>query len=252
MAATDSSYSRFFPMKTLTCAVVLVSLLIGGIAQAQFTSSVVYGGTMPEYLHRLDLFENYGNKEKLIDAEKQLVKFSHGHKDGTLSERVFKLDIVGASDDIVEFHVTFQRDEEIETDNTSVEIDFDEAVISFIGFPLPKSHPLAKRWGHRLTFNFDGRDQDEKSDERSPVRFSFEHDTEELKRIDIMSIYKTAEGFVGKMKPMEPEKPWDVKSMSLKKRLKLVDELLEKHGIPEQQTSDVLETEDPDYPQLDP
>lgn len=237
-------------MKTLTCAVVLVSLLIGGIAQAQFTSSVVYGGTMPEYLHRLDLFENYGNKEKLIDAEKQLVKFSHRHKDGTLTERVFKLDIVGPTEDIVEFHVTFQREED--EDNSSVEIDFDEAVISFIGFPLPKSHPLAKRWGHRLTFNFDGRDQDVQTGERSPVRFSFDHDTEQLKRIDIMSIYETAEGFVGKMKPMEPEKPWDVKSMSLKNRLKLVDELLEKHGIPEQQTSDVLETEDPDYPQRDP
>ena len=212
----------------------------------------MYGGIIPEYLHRLDLFESYGNKEKLVDAEKQLVKFSHEHKDGTLSERVFKLDIVGPTEDIVEFHLTFQREEDVEEDDSRVEIDFDEAVISFIGFPLPKSHPLARRWGHRLTYNFDGRDQDEQTKVRSPVRFSFEHDTEELKRIDIMSIYKTAEGFVGKIKPIEPEKSWDVKSMSLRKRLKLVNELLEKHGIPAPQTSDVLETEEHEYPITDP
>ncbi|MXZ54784.1 MAG: hypothetical protein F4227_08500 [Gammaproteobacteria bacterium] len=231
-------------MKTLTYTTVLVLLLLGGVAHAQFTSSVVYSGTMPEYLHRLDLFENYGNKEKLIDAEEHLVKFSHEHKDGTLTERVFKLDIVGPTEDIIEFHVTFQREEDLEDDDSSVAIDFDEAVISFIGFPLPRSHPLARRWGHRLTYNFDARDQDDQTKVRSPVRFSFEHDTEELKRIDIMSIYQTAEGFVGKIKPIEPEESWDVKSMSLRKRLKLVNELLEKHGIPAPQTSDVLETEE--------
>lgn len=246
--ATDPSYLRFFPTKTLTCAVVLVLLLIGGVAHAQFTSSVVYGGTMPEYLHRLDLFENYGNKEKLIDAKEHLVKFSHEHKDGTLTERVFKLDIIGPKEDIVEFRVTFQREEDVEEDDSSVEIDFEEAVISFIGFPLPKSHPLAKRWGHRLTFNFDGRDQNVQTKVRSPVRFSIEQDTDELKRIDIMSIYQTAEGFVGKIKPIEPEESWDVKSMSLRKRLKLVNELLEKHGIPAPQTSDVLETEEHEHP----
>ena len=230
-------------MKKLTYTSVLVSLLLVGSIQAQFTSSIVYDGTKQEYLHRLDLFENYGNKQKLIDSKNQLVKFQHEHEDGSWTHRILKLEIVGSSEEVVEFHVTYQGQESADEDEISLEIDFDKAVTSFLGFPLPKDHPLVGNWGLRQTYNFDGKVQDEnnqdvKTEARAPVRFSIDDDTGELKRIDMMTIYKTPDGFVGTIKAIEPEKPVNMKTMSVEEHLELVEQLLEKHAIPTTQTQD--------------
>ena len=224
-------------MKKLFYTSVLVSLLLGGSVRAQFTSSVVYDGTTQEYLHRLDLFENYGNKKKLIDSKNQLVKFQHEHEDGTRTHRIFKLEIVGSSEEVVEFHVTYQGQEPAAEDVNSVQIDFDKAVISFLGFPLPKDHPLAGNWGRRYTFTFDDYETDEDNREvmienSSPVRFSVDDKTGELKRIDVMTVYKTPEGFVGKIKAIEPEQPVNMKTMRIEEQRELAEQLLEKHAIP--------------------
>ena len=224
-------------MKKVIYIFVLVALLLGGSVQAQFTSSVVYDGTMQEYLHRLDLFESYGNKEKLIDSKNQLVKFQHEHEDGTWTHKTFKLEIVGPSKEVVEFRVTYQAKESTEDEENSLEIDFDKAVSSFIGFPLPKDHPLAGNWGRRQTFNFDSKDPDgniqqAKTEVRAPVRFSIDDDTGALKRVDMMTIYETPKGFVGKIRALDPEQPVNMKSMSVEAQANLVDELLEKHALP--------------------
>lgn len=224
-------------MTKLTFISVLVSLLLGGSIQAQFTSSIVYDGTIQEYLHRVDIFESYGNKEKLIDSKNQLVKFQHEHEDGTRTHRIFKLEIVGSSEEVVEFHVTYQGQEPAAEDVNRVEIDFDKAVISFLGFPLPKDHPLAGNWGRRYTFTFDDYETDEDDREvmienSSPVRFSVDDKTGELKRIDVMTVYKTPKGFVGKIKAIEPEQPVNMKSMSVEEHRELAEQLLEKHRVP--------------------
>lgn len=224
-------------MKKLTYTSVLVSLLLAGSIQAQFTSSIVYDGTMQEYLHRLDLFENYGNKEKLIDSNNQLVKFQHEHEDGTWTDKVFKLEIVGSSEEVVEFHVTYEGQKSADEDEDSLEIDFDKAITSLVGFPLPKDHPLAGNWGRRYSYTFDGYGKDEndtdvRKEENSLVRFSVDDETEELKRIDVMTIYKTPEGFVGKMRAIEPEQPMNMKTMRIEEQRELAEQLLEKHAIP--------------------
>lgn len=228
-------------MKKLIYTSVLVSLLLGGSNQAQFTSSIVYDGTMQEYLHRLDFFENYGNKEKLIDSKNQLVKFQHEHEDGTWTDKVFKLEIVGSSEEVVEFHVTYEGQKSADEDEDRLEIDFDKAVTSLVGFPLPKNHPLAGNWGRRYTFTFDDYETDEDDtdvmmEKSSPVRFSIDDNTGELKRIDIMTIYKTPKGFVGKMRAIEPEQPMNMKTMRIEEQRELAEQLLEKHATPPAQT----------------
>lgn len=216
---------------------VLVVLLLGGSIQAQFTSSVVYDGTMQEYLHRLDLFESYGNKEKLIDSKNQLVKFQHELEDGTWTHRIFKLEIVGPSEEVVEFHVTYQGQESTDDDEDDLEIDFDKAISSFVGFPLPKSHPLAGNWGRRHTYPFDGYGKDDDGtdgmlEKSSLVRFSVEDETGELKRIDIMTIYETSEGIVGKMRAIEPEQTMNMGTRRVEEEREFAVEMLEKHAIP--------------------
>lgn len=230
---------------------VLVVLLLGGSIQAQFTSSIVYDGTMQEYLHRLDLFENYGNKQKLIDSQNQLVKFQHEHEDGTWTHRISKLEIVGSSDDVVKFHVTYQGQESAAEEVNRLEIDFDRAVSSFLGFPLPKDHPLVGNWGLRLTYNLDGKvqnekNQDVKTEARAPVRFSIDDDTGELKRIDMMTIFKTPEGFVGKIRALELDQPVNMKTMSVEEHRELAEQLLEKHVLlPPQTPNEPVDIGDP-------
>lgn len=216
---------------------VLVALLLGGSIQAQFTSSVVYDGTMQEYLHRLDLFESYGNKEKLIDSKNQLVKFQHEHEDGTWTHKTFKLEIVGSLEDISEFHVTYQGQESTDDDEEDLEIDFDKSIYSFVGFPLPKNHPLVGNWGRRHTYAFDGftkdeNDSDVRMEESSLVRFSVDDETGELKRIDIMIVYKTPEGFVGKIRAIEPEQSMNMDTRCVEEEREFAVEMLEKHAIP--------------------
>ena len=215
-------------------------MLVGEI-QAEFTSSIVYDGTMQEFLHRLDLFESYGNKQKLIDSKNQLVKLQHEHEDGTWTYKVFKLEIVERSEDVVEFHVTHQKqegadDDENRNDENNQEIDFDKTLSSFLGFPLPKDHPLAGNWGLRLSYIINGHEKDEnnqdvKTEKDTAVRFSIDDDTGELKRMDIMSIAETGEGFVGKIRAISPEQPINMKSLSVKEHKELAKQVLEKHSM---------------------
>ncbi|MXZ44564.1 MAG: hypothetical protein F4Z01_06290 [Gammaproteobacteria bacterium] len=230
-------------MKKLTCTALFVSLLLSGSVLAQFTSSIVYDRTMQEFLHRIDLFENYGNKEKLLDSKRQLVKFQHLHEDGTTTHKMFKLEIVGPKEDVIEFHVTYQKQEGEDENENDQQLDFEKALTSFIGFRLPRDHPRAGNWGRRYTYRFDSQEQNENDQEviaetSTPVRFSIDDETGELKRIDIMSFSLTTEGFVGKIKPLNPEQPIRMYSMSTKEHRELAEQLLKKHAIPAPQTPD--------------
>ena len=232
-------------MKTWNYFTILVAITLVGVVQAEFTSSIVYDGTMQEFLHRLDLFEGYGNKTKLIDSENQLVKFQHEHEDGSETYEIYRLEIVERSEDVVEFHVNHQEqegvdDDENRNDESFLEIDFDSALYSFLGFPLPKSHPLAGNWGRRLSYTIDGQEKDENSQDvltenGTAVRFSVDDDSGELKRIDIMSIALSSEGFVGKIRAISPEQPTNMNSLSVEEHMELARKLLDKHLVPQPQ-----------------
>ena len=243
-------------MNTPNFLTLLLALALVGEIHAEFTSSIVYDGAMQEFLHRLDLFESYGNKQKLIDSKNQLVKFQHEHDDGTWTDKVYKLEIVKGSEDTVEFHVTHQKqegvdDDENRNDENRLEIDFDQALHSFLGFPLPKDHPRSGNWGMRLAYTMNDHEKDEtiqdvKAENSTAVRFSIDDDTGVLKRIDIVSIAKTPEGFVGKIRAISPEQPTNMKSMSVEEHKKLARQLLEKHAIPQPQTlKEPTENSDP-------
>lgn len=251
MDASESFRQHLKNMKKLIYSTLFVSVLLGGSVQSEFTSSIVYDGTMQEYLHRLELFESYGNMGKMLDGKRQLVKFQHEHEDGTRTHKIFKLEIFGPKEDVVEFHVSYQKQEGEDEDENPQKIDFEKALVSFFGFPLPKDHPRAGIWGRRYTYRFDSQVQNENDQEVSaetstPVRFSIDDETGELKRIDIMSFSLTTEGFVGKIKPLNPEQPIRMYSMSTKEHRELAEQLLEKHAIPEFQTPDEsMDVDDP-------
>lgn len=245
-------------MKTPTCIVLCLAIFLVPKANAEFTSSVVYDGTIGEFLHRLELFEDYGNKQKLIDPEKQLVKFQHQHEDGSLTSKIYKLEIVEPSDHVIEFHVSYQKPQVSETKKLAnemidQEIDIDKAIKSLTGFRLPKDHSHAGIWGKRETYTINGLKEDETgrvlaTEASTPVRLSIDDDTGAVKRIDFLSISKTPDGFAGTIKTMFPEDPINWINMNSREQREFLEELLKKNADLESKTLDSDEPENVDTP----
>ena len=242
-------------MKTPISIVLTLAVFFAPNTKAEFTSSVVYDGNIGEFLHRLELFEDYGNKQKLIDSENQLVKFQHEHEDGSLTFKIYKLEILEPSEDLVEFHVSHQIPQgadasDLAKEQDDKEIDIDNALKSLMGFRLPKDHPNAGIWGKRETYTINGLEDDENdrvvaTEVSTPVRFSIDDDTGEVKRIDFLSISKTAEGIVGRIRVKIPEQPINFYKLSHEDREELVEELLGKIDNPIKEDPENSETSSP-------
>ena len=63
-------------MKKLIYTSVLVSLLLSGSTQAEFTELYLDTDSISRILSDLDFFKNYGNRLKMIDYENMMFKFS--------------------------------------------------------------------------------------------------------------------------------------------------------------------------------
>ena len=235
-------------MKTMICIVLFLATFLVLKANAEFISSVAYDGTIGEFLHRLELFEDYGNKQKLIDPEKQLVKFQHQHEDGSLTSKIYKLEIVEPSDHVIEFHVSYQKPQVADTKNLANEVNdqeihIDKAIKSLMEFRLPKDHSYAGIWGKRETYTINGLKEDENgrvvaTETSTPIRLSIDDDTSEVKRIDFLSISRTPEGFVGTIKTMFPEDPINWINMNSREQREFLEELLMKNVDLESKTLD--------------
>lgn len=245
-------------MKTLVCIVSFLATFLVLKANAEFISSVAYDGTIGEFLHRLELFEDYGNKQKLIDPEKQLVKFQHQHEDGSLTSKIYKLEIVEPSDHVIEFHVSYQKPQVADSKNLANEVNdqeihIDKAIKSLMEFRLPRDHSHAGIWGKRETYTINGLKEDENgrveaTETSTPIRLSIDEDTSEVKRIDFLSISKTPEGFVGTIKTMFPEDPINWINMNSREQREFLEELLMKNADLESKTLDSDEPENVDAP----
>ena len=69
---------------------MFVSLLLVGVVQAEFTTTIGEDHSIKDVLHQLDFFKSYGNRTKMIDRENMMVKFRHEYEDGTKTYKTVK------------------------------------------------------------------------------------------------------------------------------------------------------------------